>query len=436
MDKRMVLYRGNLKSCNYHCSYCPFSKRPVSKQELEKDKEQWFSFLSSYSKKAALLNIGALMVVPYGEAMIYPWYWEGLAYLSKLSQTDAVGIQTNLSFSISKFLDSYQKAGGILEKLRIWATFHPEMTTVLEFAEKCKKLQKERVLLCAGSVGVPENLEILCQLKEELKLKKEKEKDIYLWINKMDGLKRAYTKEEIEAFTEIDPYFKRELLSIPADITKCKERLFIEANGKLHTCNISPIVEEKWEELKEIFPEPKCKRKVCSCYLAYAGRKNVMNKILFGAYPLFRIPRRLKAVFFKEKIFWNNQNLEKDYIVDLEALVKDGTKLFWITDLPYSEIKKRYKKIDSFFAGGIFAAGAYIKLEDSFYNKQWKKEEIGEIKEIINKAILNKNEIQYKIENNCLQIISANAKKTDGVKKLCDWLSLSQKEIIFVEEEI
>ena len=81
MSRHMLLYRGSLKSCNYRCSYCPFSKHPQSQRELEKDREQWQSFLKSYPQKAAALNLGALMVVPYGEAMLYPWYWEGLAQI-------------------------------------------------------------------------------------------------------------------------------------------------------------------------------------------------------------------------------------------------------------------------------------------------------------------------------------------------------------------
>lgn len=103
MNKHMILYRGSLKSCNYRCSYCPFSKHSMPERALEKDRIQWFSFVESVQKKAKTLHIGALMVVPYGEAMIHSWYWEGLAYLSAQAELEAVGIQTNLSFSISDF---------------------------------------------------------------------------------------------------------------------------------------------------------------------------------------------------------------------------------------------------------------------------------------------------------------------------------------------
>lgn len=116
MSRHMLLYRGSLKSCNYRCSYCPFSKHPQSQRELEKDREQWQSFLKSYPQKAAALNLGALMVVPYGEAMLYPWYWEGLAQISALAQTDAVGMQTNLSFVQKHFWTVIKRREGLWKR--------------------------------------------------------------------------------------------------------------------------------------------------------------------------------------------------------------------------------------------------------------------------------------------------------------------------------
>ena len=168
MDRHMILYRGSLKSCNYHCSYCPFSKRPMSARELENDRIQWFSFVQSLQEKAEKMRIGALMVVPYGEAMIHPWYWEGLARLSACAKMDAVGIQTNLSFGVREFADCFARTGGAFAKLRLWATFHPEMTSVSDFAAKCRQLQEQGIQLCAGSVGVPQNLSLLRQLKQQL----------------------------------------------------------------------------------------------------------------------------------------------------------------------------------------------------------------------------------------------------------------------------
>lgn len=281
-----LLYRGSLKSCNYHCSYCPFSKHPAAARELEKDKRQWISFVQSFTKKAPALNIHALMVVPYGEALIHPWYWEGLARISACTDMDAAGAQTNLSFPIQESLAHFVRYSGNLEKLRLWCTFHPEMATAEAFAERCIRLADAGVSLCAGAVGVPEHIRLLQQLRKKLP------ETIYLWINKMDGQKRPYSQEEQKAFLDIDPYFLQELTPVRADADKCRGRLFVDENQRLHTCNLSPALGTDWNTLCSnlLIPRPQCRRRVCSCYLAYAGRSDFAGRRLFGPYPLFRIP--------------------------------------------------------------------------------------------------------------------------------------------------
>lgn len=474
MDKHMILYRGSLKSCNYHCSYCPFSKHSMSERELEKDRMQWFSFVESVQKKAKTMHIGALMVVPYGEAMIHSWYWQGLAYLSAQIELEAVGIQTNLSFSVSDFLYCFENAGGVLAKLRLWATFHPEMTSVSEFAAKCKILAKKGISICAGSVGVPENLNLLQTLKQELHSSNENGQDIYLWVNKMDGLRRSYTQKECMDFLEIDPYFQRELVLISANTALCQGRLFVEADGKMRTCNISATLSDgkRWETLEE-FPNPECSRKQCSCYLAYGGREDFMNQILFGPYPLFRIPRHPKAVFLDiEGTLLPNKETTKvpaGIMTGLEALAREEIPLFFATTLPYKKAMERCRKIRHLFAGGVFAGGAHVVLNqrqeyvcalkgawltevfslqqkfgfrvfayrehDTLYKvtllrpiqKFWKMQEA---EELIHSISFDDECIRYFIEENCLQIVSDIADKASGAKRLCDWLGISLKDVV------
>lgn len=287
--RRTVLYRGSLKSCNYQCSYCPFSKHKISKRELEDDREQWFRFCESLRESAEDLSIRALMVVPYGEALIHPWYWEGLGGLTKWDTLEGAGAQTNLSFSAERTLEIFDQIRGVREKLRLWASFHPEMTTCEEFAAKCIRLRREGILLCVGAVGVPRNIDLLRRLREMLP------DEIYLWINKMDGLKRPYTEAEIRLFQSIDPYFDRELRHVPADERLCLNRLFVEADGNVRRCNISGASGKNWYggHRKDLFEENfLCRRKWCSCYLAYGLRDEETNQALFGPDPVFRIPRR------------------------------------------------------------------------------------------------------------------------------------------------
>lgn len=477
MGGHMLLYRGSLKSCNYRCSYCPFSKHPMSGKELAKDKEQWLSFLTDFAKCREAMNIRALMIVPYGEALIHPWYWEGLARVSSLSGIDAVGAQTNLSFSLQDFFACFEKMGGVPEKLRFWATFHPEMTTALEFAKKCREIRKASAEVCAGAVGVPENIELLRQLRKELP------KEIYLWINKMYGLRRRYTPEEEKAFSDIDPYFFRELIPVPADCSKCEGRLFVEGGGAVRTCNISREMEVSWKEWeKTSFPAPLCEKKRCSCFLAYGGRKDFLNKMLFGEYPLFRIPRRPQAVFLDVEGTLlsvsrgcKHDNFPADILAGLEALYREKTRLFFATTLPYREAMKHCHKIRHLFQGGIFAGGAHLVLEASsdekgeareyfhFLDRSW-PERLGTFKQkygfkvltykengrlykmtlfrsshrpwsepeakalFAGMPVMEKNNVRYFIEGNCLQIVSGKADKARGVKTLCDWLSISPKE--------
>ncbi len=473
MDSHMVLYRGSLKSCNYRCSYCPFSKKPLSEKELEKDREQWNTFTGTFRANSRRLGTGALMVVPYGEALIHSWYWEGMAHISMLPWIEAVGAQTNFSFSLEESLGIFEGAGGIREKLRIWATFHPEMTTVAEFAGKCRQLRDRGIALSAGAVGVPKNLGLLQALRRELP------KEIYFWLNRMDGLGRPYTEEETEACLTIDPYFLRELMPPVAKESLCKGRLFVEGDGRLRLCNISQALD-------------RCGRRRCTCYLAYGGREEEWNRMLFGTYPLFRIPRRPKAVFLDIQgtlIPDEEGNLmsgkesgnpsvvsKKDRIpaavsAGLEGLFRDGSLLFFATTLPLEDGIRRCKGIRRFFSGGVFAGGAHIVLEkdgekkekviflkDSVLqaletlknifscwllvckkdgkaykatllrsaHKPWKMQEMEEV--LLALPDKDRKEVRCFVEGNCLQIVDAGADKAAGVRILCRWLGIVPEE--------
>ena len=101
---------------------------------------------------------GAVLVVPYGEALLYPHYWEGLAALSQSARIDAAGAQSNFSFPAKQMLAVYRACGGDLQKLRLWGTFHPEMTSARQFADQCLYLASQGVSYCAGAVGDPRQI--------------------------------------------------------------------------------------------------------------------------------------------------------------------------------------------------------------------------------------------------------------------------------------
>lgn len=342
---------------------------------------------------------------------------------------------------------------------------------------------EQGVQICAGAVGVPGNLERLWQLREELP------QEIYFWINKMDGLGRAYTDREAAAFSEIDPYFFRELEEHPADIAQCRERIFAEGNGKRRFCSLSAVSGCGWLEDftgADIWKagERTCTRKRCSCYLAYGGRENLLNQMLFGPYPLFRIPRRPKAVFLdiegtlRQKVLCGKDTgiSKDDGIADefkqgLEVLAyRERTALFFATTLPYEEAVRRCKSVWHLFAGGVFAGGAHVLLEGKreyiyfldeaeayvrhfeqirqryhfrvmVYKKDgraykitllrarqrhWDRQEARRVMECL--PVSAGGGVRYYIEENCMQIVAAEADKAGGVRMLCEWMGISPKE--------
>lgn len=294
--KRQWYYRGSLRSCNYACSYCPFSKQIGSARQLREDKEALFRFVERINGMESAE--GAVQIVPYGEALIYDYYWQGLAALSRNPRLDAVGAQSNFSFSVEQMLDVYRAYGGILDKLRLWGTFHPQMTAVKQFVSQCTKLSACQVQYCVGAVGVPAHLEAVRCLRKELP------QQVYLWINKMDGLGRRYTEGEIAAFAKIDAYFGMELAHYTADTQLCADNRFVEADGTAYRCNLCQkslgnLYDGSWEEIQEsgqtgesmhgLDDRYVCGRKECSCYLAYCNRLEG-QMAPFGPYPAFRIP--------------------------------------------------------------------------------------------------------------------------------------------------
>lgn len=473
MDKKNIVYRGSLKSCNYLCSYCPFSKRKMTQKELDADKRQWLRFTESLAQRAASLQIGALLVAPYGEALLHPWYWDGLAALSALPYMEAVGAQTNLSFPADAALEHFRRAEGNICKLRLWATFHPEMVSVRTFAEKCISLHRAGIAVCAGAVAAPKHLPLLQKLRALLP------REIYLWINRMDNRRAPYTKNEIDAFLEVDSYFVREMAWPRSDPGKCTGRLFVESNGRLRACCIAPASLGNWYGQFNADAAPKCSRKTCSCYLAYGGQDDYMNRILFGDFPLFRIPRRPKAVFFDIQgtlLPDGSSKIPRRTELSLTALTRENIPLFFATTLPYEDAARRCAKIWHLFDGGIFAGGAHLLLENSLkkkeefltfsveilpwlhsMQKEWQfriliyRDKKARSKESVYKITLLRprqrpwlphetdalwtalparlrQPLRQFTEGRCLQIVSKDSDKGSGVRTFCKWLKISPSE--------
>lgn len=350
--KRQWYYRGSLRFCNYSCSYCPFSKSTYNRQSLKKDQAAFIRFTERMLQQK---NGGAIQIVPYGEALLYPYYWEGLAALSQSSVIDAVGAQSNFSFPIEQMLAIYKQHGGELQKLRLWGTFHPQMTSVEQFIQQCQLLTEQNISYCVGAVGVPEQLENIRELREKLP------ESVYLWLNKMDGMGRRYTEEEIAAFTRIDAFFGQELKHHRADITTCADNRFVEADGTMRRCNISRqslgnIYEDSnLNKAKELTI---CTRKECSCYLAYCNHKNELSPF-FWPYPAFRIPAYPKAVFFDVDgtLVPKGEKCMKKETAERLICLANRCEIYLATSLPLEIAKRKLASVWPAIRGGVFANG-------------------------------------------------------------------------------
>lgn len=281
MNIEHIYYRGSLKSCNYQCAYCPFCKHQSSVRELTDDNKALEQLIRFIEKAVRPIS---LMITPFGEALIHPYYQEALAYLTTLPQVRAVGCQTNLSLYLPSFLALIAQYRGDLRKLRLWCSYHPSMVKEESFFAACSILSEAAVPHCVGAVAIAENIVVLKKLKKHLS------NDIYFWLNKLDGLRRSYTMEEIEGFLAIDPLFMAQLKRRGRKENLCeggRRSIFVESNGDYFACNISKVL------LGNIYIDGEnawaCQSKRCSCYLAYVNQFEDEEAYWFGSEKYFRI---------------------------------------------------------------------------------------------------------------------------------------------------
>lgn len=393
---KQFFYRGYLTSCNYACGYCPFSKRKMTEEQRRNDQEALEKFLCQMEGET---EKHALLIVPYGEALIQEYYWVAMARFSQIPSEEYVGCQTNLSFPVEKMLSVYEASGGEKQKLRLWCTFHPSMTTVETFVMQCKQLEQAGIAYCVGTVGNPDEIVRIQKLREQLP------EHVYVWINQMDGRKRNYTEEEIRRFQEIDPYFKLELKHYPADSSKCRKSVFQEADGSRYFCNlhaaqagkrsrnihvvhsektchdlhVSQEVEKSQIPVADDLDTLKnashghpnannsCRRKECSCYIAYCNRTDVEELFFFEPYPAFRIPTYPKGIFLDidGTLVEEGKRALSDAMAEKIQWLAKKSKLYLATALPYPEAMGKCRKIADCLSGGVFADGGHILIWES-----------------------------------------------------------------------
>ncbi len=464
--KKQIFYRGLLKSCNYSCEYCPFSKH-ISLKELNGDKAALDRFIEFV--ESARLNIGAILFVPYGEALIHKYYWENMALLSKCNEIEVIGCQTNLSFPVHKMLDVFKNLSGNIEKLRLWCTFHPIMVSKETFIEQCNLLIQNKVLFSVGAVGVPENIERLKEFRKNLP------SSIYFWINPMDGLGRKYTEEEIETFCEMDPFFIYNLRlkkSKPQYCNGCNgHSMFVNYKGDITPCNISrkKIGNLYDEDIDKLFFQKEevinCGKKECSCFLSYCNRTDFKELMFYGKYPAFRIPEIPKIMFLDVDgtIVKTGSDTIEDHMAEQIKYWSKFSKIYLATSLPFNHTMKKCSKIKKYLSGGIFANGGMYWIfeenkknivpfttdlssfiEDMKYRHGMKVrlyKENGITYKIVCKGgfakeakeqLLNnyKGEpLHIVLEEDYLEVTAKKATKLNAVMKICDYYGYKKEEV-------
>jgi MoaA/NifB/PqqE/SkfB family radical SAM enzyme len=279
-----ILYRGPLISCNYGCEYCPFAKRSQTAAELAVDRQALEQFTDWVAQKTQ--HRFSILITPWGEALIHPWYQQALAKLTHLPNVDKAAIQTNLSCKL-EWVEDCNK-----EQLALWTTFHPEWVSLEQFVAKCLELDRRGVRFSAGVVGFPKFKEAIAALRRELP------PHIYLWINAVKRELSQLSEADRQFFDSIDPLFHLNTHYYPSYGKSCQAGesvISVDGNGTVRRCHfikepITNIYEPNFEAA--LFKKP-CTNQTCHCHIGYVHLEYLELDKVFGSGILERVPNKV-----------------------------------------------------------------------------------------------------------------------------------------------
>ena len=174
-----LIYRGEIKSCNYRCGYCPFHKQ--DRNDKQQDEAALWRMVEHLPALGSPLNV---LITPYGEALRYRYYMAAMAKISRYSHVQAVGIQTNASFNLSSLIATMQDNQGDLAKLRLWCSFHPSQVSKDVFLKQILAIKDAGITCSVGAVASVDNYDTFQWLRAHLPA------DIYFWLNANERDKR------------------------------------------------------------------------------------------------------------------------------------------------------------------------------------------------------------------------------------------------------
>lgn len=355
---KRIYYRGKLNSCNYTCSYCPFGKKSHLTATTQ-DEHAWNRFITAIEQwQGGPLQ---LFIIPYGEALIHRYYRKGIIHLAALPQVAGISCQTNLSFSADEWLDEFSATPTLISKIKIWASFHPEMTSVESFVRRLHTLYNAGIQVCAGAVGNPMAKSVLSDLRNALL------QDIYLFINAMQGLKSPLSVEDIRFFTQLDNLFEYDLKNASAQWDICsggRSSCFIDWKGDIFGCPRSQVKIGNLYQNQILDPLLPCRRKVCDCYIAFSNLTNHPLHRIMGAGAFWRIPDKpfITSVFFDvDGTLTDAQGRVSESYAHTLRYIAQFVPLYLATSLSMQQARRKLgKALFSLFEGGVFADGGLL----------------------------------------------------------------------------
>ncbi len=276
-----ILYRGGLSSCNYGCEYCPFAKKVETKAEHEADGVQLERFL----RRVEQLDTVSISIffTPWGEALIHKRYQDAIAALSKMPQVQKVAIQTNLSCKLD-WLNNCR-----IDRIGIWATYHPGETDRVKFLQQCGKLDEANIQYSVGVVGLKEHLIEIGEMRKSLR------SNVYLWVNAYKRENDYYSAEELGFLQNIDSLFhlnNQYHASLGRSCRSGSSVISVDGEGNIRRCHfISTTIANIYDDnFRESLVDKPCTNNVCGCHIGYVHMNELDLYKTFGGGVLERVP--------------------------------------------------------------------------------------------------------------------------------------------------
>jgi MoaA/NifB/PqqE/SkfB family radical SAM enzyme len=281
--KLSILYRGSLASCNYACPYCPFAKQQENLAQHRQDQAELTRFVGWVMQQAGRHEI-SILFTPWGEALLQGRYQRAIRLLSHLPHVRKVAIQTNLSGRLDWIGDCQ------IQKLGLWATYHPGEVSRAAFLAQCARLAAYGVAYSVGVVGLKEHLGEIEALRGCLA------PDVYLWVNAYKRLADYYAPSELTTLETIDPFFLLNNQHHPSFGRTCRagETVFsVDGQGQMRSCHfIKQVIGDLYAQDWETALRPRlCTNATCHCHIGYVHLDYLNLDKVFGEGLLERIPQ-------------------------------------------------------------------------------------------------------------------------------------------------